>query len=148
MPTAPPTAAEVSAETFASASSVFVATGETRLVEGRADGLSFPLALFAQWFSARSIRSGNGPEAHELLADPQRLSRWRDPLVIAASVYGHTETTELLKVVAAKRPDVVASIITDAIPLRSDITHSHPIPRSWVSGCELRQTRYWRRRPS
>lgn len=84
---------------------------DSGLVIERSRGMiAFPLPILTEWFAAQSL--GDNPSiVEELINDPERLERWRYPLTIAISSFGHDLVCELLIPIAERYPAFTAEII-------------------------------------
>lgn len=87
---------------------------DSRLVVRRADTLAFALPILTQWFAAQSLAKGE-PNIEDLLADPERLERWRYALTVFVGTFGHDIVSRMLAPLVRENPGFAAEIVTDGI---------------------------------
>jgi hypothetical protein len=87
---------------------------DSRLVAEKMGSLVFPLAILTQWFAAQSLAAGD-PTPDALVSDSQRLERWRYPLIIFVSTFGHERVSKLLVPLAARYPAFAAGIVEEGL---------------------------------
>lgn len=135
----------VRAADLASIENVWEPLLEVGLVVTRSrDVISFPLPILTEWFAAQSL-ADDPSIIKDCVHSPERLERWRYPLVIAVATLSHDLASQLLKPIAETYPTFAAEIVlasssrwgTREIPLPS-VQHCgrqlQQAMQAWVNG--------------
>ena len=106
----------------------------SRLVVERGETVEFSLPILAQWFAAQRLTRDDFP-LEQLLDDPQRLERWRYPLMVFISSTSHESASKVLTPIVRKYPSFAATIVRESI---SDGGSGETLPPLQESGVRIR----------
>lgn len=127
----------VKAADIASIDNVWEPLLEVGLVITRSRGIiSFPLPILTEWFAAQSL-ADDPSIIEDCVHSPERLERWRYPLVIAVASFSHNLASRLLEPVAKTYPTFAAEIILASSSRWG--THETPLPSVQQCGRQLQQ---------
>jgi hypothetical protein len=87
---------------------------DSGLVIARGRALDFALPILTEWFAAQSL-GANQIVVDDLVRDPQRLERWRFPLIIAAATFGHDLVSAIVRPLAETHPGFASQIVEEAV---------------------------------
>jgi hypothetical protein len=85
------------------------------LVELRDKMVGFPIDILREWLAAQSIADGE-PTVWELIDDPNRLLRWRYPLMASIGSSDFESGSEVLGPLVEERPGLAARMISEETP--------------------------------
>jgi hypothetical protein len=108
----------------------------SRLVIERNGLIGFPLPILTQWFAAKSL-ANKVPTMQELIDAPNRLERWRYPLIIAIASLNHDQSSRILAPLAETQPGI-ASQIVDASLARWGLAEDVRLPLEHECGQRVR----------
>lgn len=86
---------------------------DSGLLVQRGAGVTFALPLLTEWFAANGLRRGE-LEIRALASAPERLNRFRFPLMLAFALNDHETATRILAPIAAADPGFAARLVNDA----------------------------------
>lgn len=93
---------------------------ESRLVvPDQADTVRFSLRIFAEWFGATALATGQ-VDAASLVRDPERLERWRYALAVFLSAFSDAEVTRVFRPIVTHDPGFASEVLKEAIPPYSE----------------------------
>ncbi len=79
------------------------------------DGAVGPsLQILTEWFAAQALEEGL-VDPRELARDLARLERWRYPLMMAVSAFGHRRTREILDPIARSAPAFASQVVEEGL---------------------------------
>ncbi|MEO0397701.1 MAG: NACHT domain-containing protein, partial [Cyanobacteria bacterium P01_A01_bin.137] len=127
----------VRAADLASIENVWEPLLEVGLVVTRSrDVISFPLPILTEWFAAQSL-ADNPSIIGDCVHSPERLEKWRYPLVIAVATLSHDLASQLLEPIAETYPTFAAEIVLASSSRWG--THETPLPSVQQCGRQLQQ---------
>jgi hypothetical protein len=107
------------------------------LVIARSRGIiSFPLPILTEWFAAQSL-ADEPSIIKDCVHSPERLERWRYPLVVAVATLSHDLASQLLESIAETYPTFAAEIVIASSSRWGK--HEIPLPSVQQCGRQLQQ---------
>lgn len=102
------------------------------LVVERSGMLAFSLQIFTHWFASQSLAS-RVPTLNDLINDPQRLERWRDPMIIFVGASSYDQVSGMLTELTKRHPAFAAEIINEGLAKWSSAEEILPslLPRQY-----------------
>ncbi|MCM1981980.1 MULTISPECIES: SMEK domain-containing protein [Cyanophyceae] len=100
------------------------------------DVISFPLPILTEWFAAQSL-ADDPSIIGDCVHSPERLEKWRYPLVIAVATLSHDLASQLLEPIAETYPTFAVEIVMASSSRWG--TRETPLPSAQQCGRQLQQ---------